>query len=144
MSEADIHRLITDFYDIITFKAGERPHYNTLLGMFDENAVLINNSFARPLRFTPEEFVQALQSQVAAGDMQQFMQREIYGKTELFGKVAQRISVYEYNFADHELERLPRGINFIQFVQIDGKWLITAMAWNDENENHIIPEEYLK
>src|ERR1700741_560496 len=107
MSEQDIHRLTANFYDAITFKAGDTPHYNTLLSMFDESAVLINNSFAKPLRFTPEQFIQGLQSNVATGDIQQFMQREIYGRTELFGKIAQRLSVYEYNFAEATSDKLP-------------------------------------
>jgi hypothetical protein len=41
------------------------------------------------------------------------------------------------------MHNLPRGINFIQFVQIEGNWRILSMAWFDENENHLIPQEYL-
>ncbi|WDF53461.1 hypothetical protein [Mucilaginibacter sp. KACC 22063] len=143
MSKKAIDDLTSDFYKGISFKTGQRPDYSEVLNMFDNDGILINNSFAVPLRFTPETFVQALESQVANGNMRQFFQHEAYSKTEIFGKVAQRLSVYEYSFADHKIEHMPRGINFVQFIQVEGKWKILSMAWNDENENYIIPQEYV-
>jgi hypothetical protein len=103
----------------------------------------VNNSFREPIKFTAPSFIEALESQVASGDIEQFVQREIYSKTEVFGKVAQRVSVYEYSFTDQDSPRMPRGINFIQFIQVEGNWRIVSMAWSDENENHVIPQEYL-
>jgi len=104
---------------------------------------LINNSFATPVEFTMKSFIQAIESQVAEGNLQQFMQRELYSKTEIFGKVAQRISVYEYTLSDQEIKNLPRGINYIQYIMVDDHWYINSMVWCDENENYQVPEEYL-
>lgn len=142
MSTTDIDSLITEFYSSMSFQTGQRPDYDGLLLLFDQYAVLTNNSFGAPLRFTAESYIQSLQSQVADKDLRQFIQREIYAKTEIFGKVAQRVSVYEYSFADHVTERMPRGINFVQCIQVEGNWRILAMSWADENENNILPYEY--
>ena len=143
MSITEIDYLTKDFYQAISFSHSEPPDFTPVKILFYGDGILVNNSFNKPITFTAETFVEAMESQVAEGNMEQFMQRELHSKTEIFGKVAHRISVYEYNFADHEMQKLPRGLNFIQFVQIEGNWRILSMAWFDENENHLIPVEYL-
>ncbi|HTD41466.1 MAG TPA: hypothetical protein VK671_12645 [Mucilaginibacter sp.] len=143
MSIAEIDYLTKDFYQAISFMRSEPPDFTPVKILFYGEGILVNNSFNKPITFTAETFVEAMESQVAEGAIEQFMQRELHSKTEIFGKVAHRISVYEYNFADHEMQKLPRGLNFIQFVQIEGNWRILSMAWFDENENHLIPVEYL-
>ncbi len=143
METIEIDDLTKDFYKAISFVSSEPPDFTPVKILFYGNGILINNSFSTPITFTAESFIEAMGSQVAEGAIEQFMERELYSKTEVFGRVAHRISVYEYNFADHEQQRLPRGLNFIQFVQIEGNWRILSMAWFDENENHLIPEEYL-
>lgn len=143
MSTIEIDYLTSDFYKAISFKNAQPPEFDSLDILFYDDGVLVNNSFGEPIDFTTASFVEAMESQVASGELEQFMQREIFSKTEVFGKVAHRISVYEYNFSAQELPRMPRGINFIQFIQVEGNWRILSMAWNDENENHVIPEGYL-
>jgi hypothetical protein len=143
MNTIEIDHLTKDFYRAISFARSEPPDFAPVKILFYGSGILINNSFNTPITFTAVSFIEAMESQVAEGAIEQFMERELYSKTEMFGKVAHRISVYEYNFADHEMQKLTRGINFIQFVQIEGNWRILSMAWFDENENHLIPEEYL-
>ena len=122
---------------------GELPDLETVRSLFYADGLLVNNSSGRPIRYSADSFVAIMNEQIESGELTQFMQRELYSKTEIFGRVAQRISVYEYSFVYHELENLPRGINYIQFVQEDDNWLISSMAWNDENENYRIPSELM-
>jgi len=143
MNVRAIDYITEDFYESLSFQDGELPDLETVQGLFYADGLLVNNSFGKPVTFTADTFVQALESQIAAGTLLQFMQRELYSKTEVFGKVAQRLSVYEYNFADHDIENLPLGISYIQFILVDDNWRITSMAWSDENENYQIPAEYL-
>ena len=143
MSIAEIDYLTKDFYKAISFDQSTPPDFTPVKTFFYGSGTLINNTFSKPITFTAESFIKTMESQAADRAIEQFMQREIHSNTEIFGKVAHRISVYEYNFADHEMQKLPRGINFIQFVQTEGHWRILSMAWADENENHLIPEEYL-
>jgi len=143
MSTTEIDYLTRDFYKAISFKNSKAPDFGPVKMLFFGGGILVNNSFNKPITFTAESFINAMESQVAEGNIEQFMQREFHSKTEVFGKAAHRISVYEYNFSDIKAQKLPRGVNFIQFVQIEGNWRILSMAWFDENENHIIPAEYL-
>jgi hypothetical protein len=143
MNVRAIDYITEDFYELLSFQDGEMPDLETVGGLFYADGLLVNNSYGKPITFTAETFVQALEAQITAGTLLQFMQRELYSKTEIFGKVAQRVSVYEYSFADHDTENLPRGINYIQFIWVEDSWRITSMVWSDENENYQIPEEYL-
>jgi len=143
MDTTAIDSLTKDFYQSISFENAEPPELAEVKVLFFGEGILINNSFSKPITFTVESFIDAVKVQVADGSIEQFMEREIHSKTEIFGKVAHRVSVYEYNFADHAVNRLPKGINFIQFICTEGKWRILSMAWFDENENHLIPQEYL-
>ncbi|TWJ04914.1 hypothetical protein JN11_00637 [Mucilaginibacter frigoritolerans] len=143
MNPRAIDYVTEEFYESLSFQDGEVPDLDSVKILFYGDGLLINNSFSKPFVFTAQSFTQTLESQIAEGTLKQFMQRELYAKTEIFGKVAQRISVYEYNFSDYQTDNLPRGINYIQFIQTDDSWLITSMAWADENENYQIPEEYL-
>jgi hypothetical protein len=143
MNARAIDYITEDFYESLSFMDGEMPDLETVKTLFLPDALLINNSFSQPVKYTAESFTQGMEAQIADGSLLQFMQREIYSKTEIFGKIAQRISVYEYSFAYHEMENLPKGINYIQFIQVDDLWRVTSMAWSDENENYRVPREFL-
>ena len=143
MNARAIDYITEDFYESLSFQDAEQPDLETVRGLFYADGLLVNNSFGKPVTFTTETFLQTLEAQIADGTLKQFMQRELFSKTDIFGKVAQRLSVYEYSFADHEIDNLPRGINYIQYVWVDDSWRITSMAWSDENENYQIPAEFL-
>jgi hypothetical protein len=141
MNTRAIDYITEDFYESLSFMDGEMPDLETVRSLFFADGLLVNNSFAKPIMFTADSFVEALETQMDAGKLLQFMQRELYSKTEIFGKIAQRISVYEYSFVYHEIENLPKGVNYIQFVQEDDIWRVTSMAWCDESENYRVPAE---
>lgn len=144
MSILEIDYLAKDFYKAISFHHSEPPDMDAVRILFYGDGILINNSFYSPEGFTAESFVNTLESEIAEDAMRQFNMHEIHAKTEVFGKIAQRISIYEYNMGEVTAGRLPRGVNYMQFAQVEGNWRIVSMAWCDENEEHVIPEEYLR
>jgi hypothetical protein len=141
MNTRAIDYVTEDFYECLSFMDGELPDLETVRDLFYEDGLLVNNSFAQPVKFSADEFVADLEEQIENGELIQFMQRELYSHTEIFGRVAQRISVYEYSFAYHDTENVIKGINYIQFIQDNDNWLITSMAWNDESTNFKVPVE---
>jgi hypothetical protein len=141
MNTRAIDYVTEDFYESLSFMDGEMPDLETVQSLFYDEGLLVNNSAGKPIKFTAESFVEDLETKIDSGQLLQFMQRELYSKTEIFGRVAQRVSVYEYSFVYYEIENLPRGVNYIQFVQDDDLWRITSMAWCDESENYKVPSE---
>ena len=142
MSTTDIDSLVTDFYQSVSFKAGEDNDFTYTASLFTANAILVNNSYGKPIIFNPTSFVKALVEQVTRGNLKQFVQRELFSKTEVFGKIAQRASVYEYSFEDPSAGSLPKGVNYVQCILDDEKWLISSMAWSDESDENPLPHEY--
>jgi hypothetical protein len=143
MNARALDYITEDFYESLSFMDGEMPDLETVESLFLPGAIIINNSGTKPLRYTPKSFIESFEERIEDGSLLQFMQRELHAKTDIFGKVAQRFSVYEYSFVYHEIENLPKGINYIQFVQVNDSWLISSMAWSDESENNKVPGEYL-
>lgn len=143
MDTLSIDKLTTGFYYTISFDDPADFDVTSLKNFFYGDGILINNSFGKPVALTVDAYANKLKAQVADHTLKHYFQREISSKTEVFGKIAQRVSTYEYTFAGSRSANMPRGINYIQFLKVDGKWKITSMVWQDENEHHQIPAEYL-
>ncbi|GAB2689091.1 hypothetical protein GCM10027037_09740 [Mucilaginibacter koreensis] len=143
MELKEIEALTARFYKAISFTHNHVPSLANLQSMFYGSGILINNSFATPIGYTVESYLNYIEAQVAGADMKQLLQREVSGQTEVFGKVAQRISVYEYTLAEIIPAQMPRGVNYIQYIQTDAGWRIVSMSWCDENENHLVPDRYI-
>jgi len=131
MNTRAIDYITEDFYESLSFMDDELPDLDT--------GLLINMSFGKPITYTAESFVAGLEEQIKEQQLTQFMQRELYAKTDIFGRIAQRTSVYEYSLVYSETENLPRGINYIQFIQVGDLWRISSMIWNDETANYRVP-----
>ena len=140
----EIDDLVRDYYRAITIRNEHPPELSAVQILFYGEGVLINGSFKQPIGFSAASFVTALESEIAEGNLSQYIIHEIHGKTEVYGKLARRVSIYEYNLGEETSGRLPRGVNYIQFVEFKGNWRILSMAWYDENEDYLIPAEYLR
>lgn len=143
MSIQEIDHLTEKFYESISFNTEHFPNFDQLQELFYGSGKLINNNFDRPVDFTVQTFAHAMMGQIEAGNAVHLAQQEISDSTEVFGNMAQRISVYEYNASLHPTKAWKRGVNFIQYIFADGQWLITSMIWKDENDDLKIPESYI-
>lgn len=139
----EIDKLTEQFYDCISFNEEHYPKFDHLQELFYGAGKLINNNYDKPLDFTVQSYVQALMHRIEEGDATFYAQQEISDNTEVFGNTAQRISVYEYSFTAETEQPWKRGVNFVQFIFTEGKWMIVSMVWTDEKEGLIIPETYL-
>jgi hypothetical protein len=144
MSTLEIDYLVRDFYKAVSFSNSRPPEIDSLKMLFYNDGILVNNSFRMPIGFTAASFISALESEIAEETMSQFMMHEIHSKTDIFSKVAHRISIYEYNMGELTAGKLPRGVNYMQFIEAEGNWRIVSTAWCDENEDHLIPDDYLR
>src|SRR5476651_1925742 len=140
MDILSIDKLTTGFYYTLSFDQPSDFTPADLKSFFYGEGILINNSFKKPVALTLEAFIKTFKAQLADNSLKHYIQREIFSKTEVFGKIAQRVSVYEYTYTDHGSSNMPKCVNYIQNIKTDGKWKITSMVWCDENEDHQIGE----
>ena len=104
----EIDDLVRDYYRAITIRNEHPPELSAVQILFYGDGVLINGSFKQPIGFTASSFVTALESEIAEGNLSQYIIHEIHGKTEVYGKLARRVSIYEYNLGEETSGRLPR------------------------------------
>ncbi|HUH33682.1 MAG TPA: hypothetical protein VLZ28_06985 [Daejeonella sp.] len=142
MITQEIDHLTEHFYQSVCFSAEHYPNFDQLQELFYGSGKLINNNLEHPLDFTVQTFGHAIMAQIEAGEADYFVQQEISDKTEIFGTMAQRISVFEYSFIK-DTPNWKRGVSYIQFICIKGKWLITSIIWSFEKEGVVIPEKYM-
>ena len=142
MTNEEIDNLTRTFYECVCFHPEHFPKYDQLQSLFYGDGKLINSNFDKPMEFTVQSYIQALMHQIEEGNASFYSQQEISDITEVFGKTAQRLSVYEYSYSA-ESKPWKRGVNHIQYILIDGHWKIVSMLWNDEKVDQPIPEEYM-
>ena len=139
----EIDHLTERYYQCVSFNKEHYPNYDMLKEVFYGAGSIINNNFDVPTEFTLESFSQALSNQIEKGNSEFFVQQEISDTTEIFGKIAQRVSVYEYSSSDMLDNQWKKGINYIQYILIESQWKITSMVWQDEKEEAKIPADLL-
>ncbi|WP_423149251.1 hypothetical protein [Rubrolithibacter danxiaensis] len=139
----EIDHLTEKFYECICFNPEHYPKFDQLQELFYGAGKLINTNFDKPIDFTVQSYIQAMMHQIEEGNAIFYSQQELADITEIFGKMAQRISVYEYSSIVDAPLPWKRGVNYIQYIFTNGKWLITSMIWGDEKETVQIPQTYL-
>ena len=135
--------VISNLYDSISFKKGERPDLDKLKGLFIDEARLIRTTKDSHELMKVAEFLSSFNSRIDAGNFIKFREYEIKKKIELFGGIAHVFSTYETEYETHEGNFNSRGINSIQLIEISGEWKVVNIFWYNEDDEYKIPQEYL-
>jgi hypothetical protein len=131
-------------YASISFTSGTKPRLDVLRALFLPQGLLINNNTpATPVVMSVEEFCGVVETAMASGNLTEFHEKEVARIIEVFGNIAHVFSTYEARFDEASVEPFSVGINTIQFIRTGGKWLVSAMAWNDQTAEERIPAGYL-
>lgn len=143
-----IQRTLDALYRSICFARGEKPTFASLRALFLPQALLINNNnSATPVVMGVEAFIEATQTALSSGGLEEFHEREIARTIEIFGNIAHVFSTYEARFDGSSQEPFSIGINTIQLVKITvndaEEWRVSSMAWNDQTSDRPIPAQYL-
>lgn len=140
--EVAIKKAVDDAYAWISFKKGAKPDYEKIHDYFIPQAELINfrNDTLEILSLDP--FVSVYKGMIESGQVQSFYEEELYGKTDQFGRVAQRLSTYKtyINTMDSISER---GVNSFQLIKTPGGWKVSSIIWDIEKPGLPIPAKFL-
>ncbi|HEY2725573.1 MAG TPA: hypothetical protein VGI61_00240 [Parafilimonas sp.] len=140
--EVAIKKTVDDAYAAISFNQGELPRYDSIKYAFIPQAQLINFISDTAQILSIDDFVRAFKNYVDSSKIQTFQEQEIYGRTDQFGNIAQRISSYKtyINSADIVKER---GVNSFQLIKTPQGWKVSSIIWNVEKPGLSIPDYYL-
>ena len=128
----EIDRLTTKFYGLFTNTNDLIANVKGIEDIFIANGTLINNSEKIPAVYDLTKFIEPREKILTDGTLTNFIEREIFEKTEIFENIAQRFSLYEKsgNLNGEIFET--KGMKTIQFVKINKEWKMSSLAWCDE------------
>lgn len=81
-----------------------------------------------------DEFIEQRRPLLTQGRLIDFSERETDARTWVAGNVAGRESLYEKSGVLDGIAFHASGAKQMQFVRLDGRWWISALAWDDARE----------
>ena len=138
-----ITQAVHDAYASITFKKGDTPNYEAIKLHFIPKAQLINYSTDTAQVFTINQFVYLFRSFVEADTVYAYSEKEIYGKNEQFGKIAERMSSYKAVANSKKKDTTETGVNSFHLIKTPTGWKISSIIWDVERKGLKVPGCYL-
>ncbi|WP_333819804.1 hypothetical protein [Ohtaekwangia sp.] len=141
-TQKEIDQTIQRMYQTLSFTDGTWENAEQLLEVFLPEGKLISNAEQSPQVWTPEQYIQTSRANLSKRHIRSVEEKELHSKTDLFGKIAQRFSTYQVRFNIDGKEVIRKGINAIQLIWKDGKWMIVSIIWDRESDTLKIPVQY--
>ena len=141
--EEAIHQAVLNAYKVIGFKKGSQPDYEAFKKYFLPDAQLINYRNDSLSIINLDQFLGGYKKLVDSGHIKSFYEEEIFGRTDQYGRVAQRISSFR-TYMNNTDSVTDRGVNSFQLVKTPEGWKVTSVIWDVEKQSLPIPQHYLE
>jgi len=138
-----IAKAVHDAYTSLTFKKGDTPNYEAIKTHFIPQAQLINCRSDTAQVTTINQFVYLFRSFVEADTVYAYTEKEIFGKNEQFGKIAERISSYKAIVNSKKKDITEIGVNSFQLIKTPTGWKVSSIIWDVEKKGLKVPGYYL-
>ena len=136
---AGIDRAIRGVYDVISGPPGQKRDFDRMRSLFAPNATL-KAIGPKGLRGGSLEDYIARNSAIL--EKEGFTERELGRRVEVWGGLATAWSAYDGRTANGSFHE--RGINSIQLVRVDGKWLVASILWQESTPENPLPADLTK
>lgn len=140
---AAIDAVIARAYEAICFAPGKQPTMHQLADVFMDGGILVNANPEEPKAQTVSAFVAQFEALYHKGAILSLHETEVHHITEVFGRVAYRLSTYEARWKETDITPFATGINSFHLVKQNERWVVASMIWNDAGERYRIPNVYL-
>jgi len=136
---AAIDRTIRGVYDVISGPPGQKRDFDKMRSLFVPGATL---KAIGPKGVRGGSLDDYITRNAAILEKEGFTERELGRRVELWGNLASAWSSYDGRTANGSFHE--RGINSIQLVKTDGKWLVASILWQEETPENSLPAELNK
>ena len=134
-----IDELVRLFFRAFTNKRGARPAVESLRELFIAEGVIVKNSGAAPEIYNLGQFIEPRLKLLTEGRLTDFAEEEYDSRTDVVGRVAQRLCFYRKEGVLDGQRFAAQGGKTLQFIKTASGWRITAVAWDDEREGFVLP-----
>ena len=137
-----IDSLITQFYKSFSFNDGAWKDAEKSKGFFFDQGRIVANLGDTPQNWTLKQYITNVRERITQQSVISIEEKEIFQKTDVFGKVAQRLSTYEIHSKTKDKEIIKNGVNMIQLLKVNGEWKVYSLIWDRESAQQKIPAEF--
>jgi hypothetical protein len=134
-----IRRYVASLYAALSFREGGQPNWDMLRGLFWPQAQIIEIRRGETSSHTPAEFIAALRSRIAHGELRAMQDRETGSTIKAQGDLAQVFSPFE----GKRDQAAVRGVNAFQLARQGGRWLCLSILRSEEparnEERRVMP-----
>ncbi len=141
--EEGIQKAVADAYRTISFKEGEVLNYDSIRAHFIPKAQFIHFVNDSMQILSLDEFVNGYKQFIESAHVKSFTDEEITGRTDQYGRIAERISTYR-SYMNNMDTVAERGVNSFQLINTPGGWRVSSIIWDIERPGQPIPGYYLK
>jgi hypothetical protein len=133
-----IDALTRSFFDVFSNRGGRVPNLDALYEICLPEAIILKTCADVPTVYSLQEFIEPRVRLLSDGQLRDFFEEELAGRTDIFGNVAQRFCSYRKSgsFSGQRFET--KGMKCIQFVKSAGRWFVSAVAWDDERGGNVV------
>ncbi|WP_422359884.1 hypothetical protein [Reichenbachiella sp.] len=137
-SKIELDRIVKEFFDLFTTKNNSKPKLDYIYELCIPQTTIIKNVNGLTEIYDLESFIIPRKKLLSDGTLIDFSECETQERTDIFGHIAQRFSMYEKTGTLNGKTFSAQGLKTFQFIKMKGEWKISSMAWDDENENQKI------
>jgi hypothetical protein len=131
---AAIAEIVRTFFAAFTSGPDLAVRMAALRAVFLPQAVTVRTCGGEPAVYDVDGFIAPRQELLSGGELVDFSEWELSGRTEVFGDIAQHFCSYAKRGVQDGSAFIGRGMKMLQFVRTAAGWRISAAAWDDERD----------
>jgi hypothetical protein len=140
--QGEISKTIENLYQYLSFKDTSSLMIDSLISIFTPEGKLLANFGKQPISWTVTQYISSIKKNISEQGITSWKESELFHKTDFFGKIAQTFSAYEISFVIKNQTIIRRGVNSIQLIEQNGKWIIVSLIWDRERDDLKIPAKF--
>ncbi|MGB7196541.1 MAG: hypothetical protein WBD81_24065 [Collimonas pratensis] len=137
--QSEIDALVRAFFSVFTNKNGARPEVDAIHRMFIPQGLIIKCYGDHREIYTLQQFIAPRLQLLTSGQLTDFQEQEVSARTDIFGGIAQRYSVYEKSGVLDGQAFHAYGVKTLQLIRMEDGWKMVSLAWEDERDGLGIP-----
>ena len=136
---AGIDQAVRGVYEVISGPPGQKRDFDRMRTLFAPGATL---KAIGPKGLHGGSLEDYISRNAEILEKEGFTERELGRRVELWGGLATAWSAYDGRTANGSFHE--RGINSMQLVKVDGKWLVASILWQEETPANPLPANLIK
>lgn len=129
-----IDQLTAAFFKVFSAKPDGVVNLDQIYQLFIPQGLIIKNLGSTLEIYDLQQFIEPREKLLNDGSLVDFEEEEVSERTEIFGNIAQRFSLYRKSGILSGEGFETRGMKTLQFIRTPEGWRMSSLAWDDERE----------